>query len=315
MHVFEAPLGGDGLGGLEPRAGVRDETDPGEDLIRLDHDLVGAVDPLYQRRTISERRIDAGLSQIGRFEPHDHAFCPPMTPNDGGGGISGENASCGTGGVASTNVVGSFAGAAWSPGTGGTGTPGGNAGGGGGGGAGGGYCVMCFLVPGSYNGSSGGGGGAGGCGGQAAPGGQQSGASFGIVAAAGSVLTLTQSRVVAGRSGDGGKGGVGGNGGAVGAHAVGAGTSGYGYHGGKGGDGGDGGVGGGGGGGAGGSGGPSVAVTLVGGAKVEGTAIYYKGSSGDFGGGGAGGISNLCNTGPGGVSGVLGLVAETTTYP
>ena len=68
VHVFEAPLGGDGLGGLEPRAGVRDEADPGEDLIRLDDDLVGAVDPLDPRRTISERRIDAGLPQIGRFE-------------------------------------------------------------------------------------------------------------------------------------------------------------------------------------------------------------------------------------------------------
>jgi hypothetical protein len=47
---------------------VRDEADPGEDLIRLDHDLVGAVDPLDPRRTISEWRIDAGLPQIGRFE-------------------------------------------------------------------------------------------------------------------------------------------------------------------------------------------------------------------------------------------------------
>ena len=68
VHVFKAPLGGDGLGGLEPRAGVRDEADPGEDLIRLDHDLIGAVDPLYPRRTIPERRIDAGLPEIGRFE-------------------------------------------------------------------------------------------------------------------------------------------------------------------------------------------------------------------------------------------------------
>jgi hypothetical protein len=51
---------------LDP--GVRDQADPGEDLIRLDHDLVGAVDPLDPRRTISERRIDAGLPQIGRFE-------------------------------------------------------------------------------------------------------------------------------------------------------------------------------------------------------------------------------------------------------
>jgi hypothetical protein len=68
VHVFEAPLGGDRLGGLEPDAGVRDEADPGEDLIRLDYDLVGAVDALYPRRTISEHRIDAGLPQIGRFE-------------------------------------------------------------------------------------------------------------------------------------------------------------------------------------------------------------------------------------------------------
>src|SRR5437764_13435228 len=55
-------------GGLEPRAGVRDEADPGEDLIRLDDDLVGVVDPLDPRRTIAERPIDAGLPQIGRFE-------------------------------------------------------------------------------------------------------------------------------------------------------------------------------------------------------------------------------------------------------
>jgi hypothetical protein len=67
-HVFEAPLGGDRLGGLEPRAGVRDEADPGEDLIRLDHDLVPAADPLDPRRTIPEPRIDVGLPQIGRFE-------------------------------------------------------------------------------------------------------------------------------------------------------------------------------------------------------------------------------------------------------
>src|SRR5947209_19567538 len=55
-------------GGLEPRAGIRDETDPGEDLIRLDHDVVAAADPLYPRRPISKRPIDAGLPQIGRFE-------------------------------------------------------------------------------------------------------------------------------------------------------------------------------------------------------------------------------------------------------
>ena len=68
QHVFEAAVGGDGLGRLEARAGVGDEADAGEDLIGLDHDLVGAVDALDARRTIAERRIDAGLPQIGRFE-------------------------------------------------------------------------------------------------------------------------------------------------------------------------------------------------------------------------------------------------------
>jgi hypothetical protein len=67
-HVFEAPLGGDGLRGREPRAGVRDQADPGEDLIRLDDDVVAAVDALDPWRPIAERRIDAGLPQIGRFE-------------------------------------------------------------------------------------------------------------------------------------------------------------------------------------------------------------------------------------------------------
>jgi hypothetical protein len=67
-HVFEAPLGGDRLGSREPRAGVRDQADPGEDLIRLDDDMVAAVDALDPRRPIAERPIDAGLPQIGRFE-------------------------------------------------------------------------------------------------------------------------------------------------------------------------------------------------------------------------------------------------------
>jgi hypothetical protein len=67
-HVFEAPLGGDRLGRLEPRPGVRDQANPGEDLSRLDYDGVDAVDPLDPRRPVAERRIDAGLPQIGRFE-------------------------------------------------------------------------------------------------------------------------------------------------------------------------------------------------------------------------------------------------------
>ncbi len=68
QDVFEASMGGDGLGRLEARAGVGDEADAGEDLIGLDHDLVGAVDALDPGRAIAERRVDAGLPQIGRFE-------------------------------------------------------------------------------------------------------------------------------------------------------------------------------------------------------------------------------------------------------
>ena len=67
-HVVEAALAGDGLGRLEPRAGVRDEPDAGEHLIRLDHELIGAVDPLHPRRAIAERRVDPRRPQIGRLE-------------------------------------------------------------------------------------------------------------------------------------------------------------------------------------------------------------------------------------------------------
>jgi len=266
--------------------------------------------------------VTGGLGSVGsggaggKWGEPKGVMCPPWTPNDGNGGGGGSNASCGTGGVASTNIQGSFNGETWIPGVGGTGSVGGSGSGGGGGGAGGAMCGNCLLVPWGYSGSSGGGGGAGGCGGQPATGGQQGGASFVLVATGGSVLTLNQSRVVAGRSGDGGPGGVGGNGGASGSLATGSGSSGYGYHGGKGGDGGNGGVGGGGGGGSGGNAGPSVGVALVSGAKLQGTGIvYYTGSSGSSGGGGAGGTSPVCLSGPGGNSGVLGSVTETLTYP
>ena len=244
------------------------------------------------------------------------AWCPPSTPYDGHSGVSGKNADCGTGGAASTSLVGAFNGTTWSPGAGGSGISGGNAGGGGGGGAGGGYGGICFIEF-DYEGSSGGGGGAGGCGGPPGQGGQQGGSSLAIVAVAGSHVQLGWSRVVAGRGGDGGVGGGGGNGGGFGAHAIGAGRSGYGYHGGKGGDGGDGGTGSGGGGGAGGNGGPSAAVALVGGAKikVDGDVVFDKGASGDFGGGSVGGTSPACPAGNGGTSGVLGTAAETITYP
>jgi hypothetical protein len=86
VHVFEAPLGGDRLGGLEPRAGVRDETNPGEDLIRLDHDLVGAsANPLISsrsRRPTPQRNFNLLSRTIardrirspGKFTPLDRAW-------------------------------------------------------------------------------------------------------------------------------------------------------------------------------------------------------------------------------------------------
>jgi hypothetical protein len=36
--------------------------------VPLEINLIGAVDPLYPRRTIPEWRIDAGLPEIRRFE-------------------------------------------------------------------------------------------------------------------------------------------------------------------------------------------------------------------------------------------------------
>src|SRR5262249_62276115 len=72
-------------------------------------------------------------------------FCPPMTPNDGGGAVTANNADCGTGGTASTNLVGAFSGTTWSPSKGGSGKAGGDGGGGGGCGGGGSYCGgACF---------------------------------------------------------------------------------------------------------------------------------------------------------------------------
>jgi hypothetical protein len=243
-------------------------------------------------------------------------FCPPWTPNGGSGGGTANNAGCGTGGMASTNLVGSFSGSSWIPGAGGTGSAGGAGGGGGGGGAGGGMCGICMFVRFRYDGSTAGGGGAGGCGGGAAPGGQQGGASFGIVAAGGAALTLNQSRAVGGRSGNGGTGGTGGNGGAAGSGATGSGNSNYGYHGGKGGDGGAGGIGGGGGGGGGGNSGPAAALALAGAATVGGTGIvYYIGAAGSQGGAGVGGTGAACSVGPAGAPGASGTVAETLTYP
>src|SRR5262249_16831738 len=51
-----------------PRACVRDEPDAGEDLVGLDHDLVGAVDALDPWRPVSEGPVDTLRPQIRRLE-------------------------------------------------------------------------------------------------------------------------------------------------------------------------------------------------------------------------------------------------------
>jgi hypothetical protein len=238
-------------------------------------------------------------------------FCPPITPNGGGEGGAGSDAGCGAGGLASTNANGSFAGSTWTGTSGQNGTRGLNGGGGGGGGSGGFACGICFLVPWSYNGSSGGGGGAGGCGGSPGGGGQQGGGSF-VAVVVSSSLTLNQTRVIAGRSGDGGAGGPSGAGGIGGTHADGAGSNSLGYHGGKGGAGGDGGAGGG----AGGNGGPAIGIALVGNSSITGSGIvYYPGSSGNVGTGSSGAKSGSAKcTGGRGANGNPGLEANTHQY-
>jgi hypothetical protein len=50
----------DGLGRLEARAGIRDESDARDDLMLFHHELIGAVDPLHPRRAMAKGGVDAG---------------------------------------------------------------------------------------------------------------------------------------------------------------------------------------------------------------------------------------------------------------
>src|ERR1700730_7855653 len=68
MHVLEAAEGGDGLGRLEASPRIGDESDPGDDLVVLDHQLIGAIDPLHPGRPRAERLVDASRPQIRRLE-------------------------------------------------------------------------------------------------------------------------------------------------------------------------------------------------------------------------------------------------------
>ena len=248
----------------------------------------------------------------GQWGDQNCTECPTSRGSTGHSGGSGSDAGCGSKGNASGDLAGTFSGTTWQGTIAGSGTGGDTGGGGAGGGAGGYKAGTCFWVKTEDPGNQGGGGGAGGCGGGGGGGGPQGGAAF-AVAVFGSSLSISNSTLVGGRSGDGGAGGAGGMGGNRSSGASGL-TS---QKGGYGGTGGNGGAGGAGGGGAGGNSGPSLLVALVGNASVTGTGeVYYVGSAGDGGAKGAGGqpvVSSVC-TGPDGDQGLQGMVAETYQY-
>ncbi|MES2932997.1 MAG: pentapeptide repeat-containing protein, partial [Pseudomonadota bacterium] len=171
--------------------------------------------------------------------------CAYYRGGNGKPGDAGQPAACGAKGTRSANLQGTLVNGIWTAALAGTGINGGDGGGGGAGGAGGATGGWCVVVTRNYHGSSGGGGGAGGCGGAGGGGAQQGGASFGILNLAGA-LTVNNSKISAGRSGDGGTGWGAAKGALGGAGAAGLDGSDSGY----GAAGGDGGGGGGGGGGA-----------------------------------------------------------------
>ena len=247
----------------------------------------------------------------GKWSDGNCTECPRSRGGTGQRGTDGRHAACGSKGVLSANVAGSFSGEAWSPSVGGASSTGGDGGGGGGGGAGGYRAGTCFWVKTQNPGNSGGGGGAGGCRGGAAAGGQQGGASFALVAIR-SAVAVTRTKLVSGTGGVGANGGGGGQAGRGGAGAGGAGNEDGGY----GGGGATGGAGGAAGGGAGGNGGPAVGIALVGASSIQGTPVHYAGQSGAPGESGPGGtaiITAAC-TAPNGDPGQKGLVANVRQY-
>lgn len=227
----------------------------------------------------------------------------------GKNGDTGAKGTCGPPGQAFGSTLGSFSGTTWKGTPGGYGTQGGYGGGGGGGGSGGYTCVVCISTD-VGAGSRGGGGGAGVCGGGPGGGGQQGGAALAAVVLGGT-LTLSNSKVIGGRSGAGGAGGSGNWGGQGSVKAIGA-DGRMNERGGWGGMGGWGGDGGGGGGGAGGNAGPAIGVALGGGATIsDGTSVYYTGASDDPGVGG----ENKCNTGNrSAAQGTKGATIDKQTY-
>ncbi len=248
----------------------------------------------------------------GRWGEDNCGTCVTNRGKTGETGNPGANASCGSKGILSSSLAGSFSGDNWMASAGGAGTSGGDGGGAGAGGAGGYKAGVCVFGKTQTPGNRGGGGGAGGCRGGAGGGGQQGGASFALIALR-STVSLTRSGIVAGIGGIAGNGGRGSRGGRGGAGAGGATNE----NGGFGGDGNGGGAGGAAGGSAGGNGGPAIGAALVGGSTINASDLtYYPGQSGTPGEGGAGGgaiVGGACAAPPGD-NGVNGLVADTKTF-
>jgi hypothetical protein len=251
----------------------------------------------------------AGAAGGKRGKPYKESCLVFKRGETGKTGDTGVRGTCGPPGQAFGSTIGSFSGHTWKGTPGGSGTQGGYGGGGGGGGSGGYTCVSCISAD-AGNGNRGGGGGAGACGGGPGGGGEQGGAALAAVVFGGT-LTLSNSKVIGGRSGAGGGGGSGNWGGQGGEKARGADgltneTAGLGGNGGGGGDGG------GGGGGAGGNAGPAIGVALVGGATIaDGTSVYNTGASEDPGVGG----ENKCADGSGAAAkGTKGATIDKQTY-
>ncbi len=215
---------------------------------------------------------------------------PPSECGDGGngqtgtGGIDGTAGGAGTGGAAIGTVVGGvYLAAGGVSGSAGTHAKGGGGGGGGGGGK---YEFNLpfgpFCVP--DKGGGGGSGGCGGLGGQEGIGGGGGGASFGVFAAAGSIV-VEGNNILSGAGGNGGDGGDGADG-QLGSDGGAGGPGDYqSGNGGLGGAGGDGGIGGPGGGGG---GGPSACFAR----SVAATATYSGNCTTGLPGVGGGGGTN-----------------------
>ena len=68
VHILEAPVGRNLLRILEPGAGVGDETDPGNHLVLLHHQMVRVAHSLHPWRPVPELGVDAFRPEVGRLK-------------------------------------------------------------------------------------------------------------------------------------------------------------------------------------------------------------------------------------------------------